>query len=199
MISNDAARLGAEAARRLRDADCCTIEPGLSGEEFDRIEASYGFRFADDHRAFLAAGLPVASPPQDGATWKQPWPDWRNGDPDDLRRRLALPAGGVLSSVDHGYWHESWGERPADPAAARSVAEQRLAGVPRLVPLYGHRFLPAGSGTHGHPVLSVWGTDIISYGEDLADYVSREFDAAYRFPAGWDPVATVAFWRDFVE
>lgn len=91
MIDIEGARLGAEAARRLRQADCCTIEPGLSDDEFERIEAEYGIRFSDDHRAFLAVGLPVCSPPQEGATWDKPWPDWRNGNPDDLRSHLAWP------------------------------------------------------------------------------------------------------------
>ncbi|WP_333493575.1 SMI1/KNR4 family protein [Kitasatospora cathayae] len=66
MINIDGARLGADAARRLRQADCCTIEPGLSDDEFERIEEEYGIRFSDDHRAFLAAGLPVCSPPEEG-------------------------------------------------------------------------------------------------------------------------------------
>ncbi|MEV6976407.1 hypothetical protein [Kitasatospora sp. NPDC093806] len=199
MITNSGAHLGAEAARLLRAAACCTIEPGLTDDEFDRIEARYGIRFADDHRAFLAAGLPVAMPPQDGATWQQPWPDWRNGDPDDLRHRLAWPVDGVLSSVEHGYWHDSWGPRPTDPATAHATAAEHLAAVPRLLPLYAHRFLPEGPGTHGHPVLSIWGTDIIYYGENLPEYIRTEFEDDYQHPAGWDPVATVAYWRDFVE
>ncbi|WP_037605559.1 hypothetical protein [Streptacidiphilus rugosus] len=199
MIDTDAARLGAEAARRLREADCCTFERGLGDEEFERIEETYGFRFSDDHRAFLAAGLPVSSPPQEGATWDQPWPDWRGADPDDLRHRLGWPVDGVLRSVQHGYWHPSWGVRPVDGEAARSLAEQHLATVPQLVPLYGHRFLPAGRGTHGHPVFSVWGTDIIYYGEDLADYVSHEFGDEHEHLDCWNPRGTVPFWPDFVR
>ncbi|MET7993254.1 hypothetical protein ABZU76_20390 [Amycolatopsis sp. NPDC005232] len=76
---------GARAARLLAALDCCRIEPGLTDAEFDRIEAQYDIEFADDHRAFLAAGLPVESPREEGQTWQQPWPDWRNGDPATLR------------------------------------------------------------------------------------------------------------------
>lgn len=55
------------------------------------------------------------------------------------------------------------------------------------------------SGSHGHPVLSVWGTDIIGYGTDLADYVNHEFDDFdAHTPDGWRPQATVSFWRDFL-
>ncbi len=72
MTDINAARLGADAAHRLRQSECCTTQAGLSDDDFDRIEATYGFRFSDDHRAFPSAGLPVSSPPEEGATWDNP-------------------------------------------------------------------------------------------------------------------------------
>ncbi|MFC9284605.1 hypothetical protein [Streptomyces collinus] len=97
MIDFDGARLGAEAARRLAESDCCETAPGLEEDEFSRFEATY-FEFSPEHRAFLA-GLPVASPPEEGATWQQPWPDWRHADSDDLRHRLEWPVREVPGSV----------------------------------------------------------------------------------------------------
>ncbi|MFF3455263.1 hypothetical protein ACFYXH_13185 [Streptomyces sp. NPDC002730] len=203
MINSEGARLGAEAARRLAEADCCEIEPGLSDDEFHRIETTYGFRFADDHRAFLAAGLPVSQPPDEAATWEKPWPDWRSGDEDDLRYRLAWPTDGVLRSVEHGYWHPAWGTRPSALEDARAEARNHLALVPQLVPVYAHRFLPAGQGTFGRPVLSMWGTDIIYYGVDLADYMSHEFveeeDEDEHEDAPANPPASVKFWEHFIQ
>ncbi|WP_327714633.1 hypothetical protein OG381_03715 [Streptomyces sp. NBC_00490] len=75
-----------DAANLLAAANRCEIEPGLTDAEFRRIEADYGFEFADGHRAFLAAGLPVRQPPEEGATWENPWPDWRHGGPAQLRK-----------------------------------------------------------------------------------------------------------------
>ena len=43
-----------------------------------------------------------------------------------------------------------------------------------------HRYLPAGRGNYGHPVLSIYQTDIIVYGTDLADYIDNEFGGS-----GW--------------
>ncbi|MFF5477668.1 hypothetical protein ACFY5C_10040 [Streptomyces sp. NPDC012935] len=197
MIDTEGAGLGTEAARRLAEAGCCEIAPGLSEEEFTRIEATYAFEFSSDHRAFLAAGLPVASPPEEGATWEQPWPDWRHADPDDLRYRLEWPVREVLSDVGHGRWHPALGTRPTDDEEAVDVARAVLAQAPRLVPVYGHRFLPAGRGTWRHPVLSMWGTDIICYGHDLADYIDHEFGEVDE-DAPWAPRASVPFWRDFL-
>ncbi|MEZ0110539.1 hypothetical protein ABH920_004554 [Catenulispora sp. EB89] len=212
MSTKTGIELGAEAARRLRrwGAAECEIEPGLTDEEFARIEDEFGFRFADDHRAFLAAGLPVSVPYDDPPgvlrAWAEPWPDWRDGDRAALRRQVAWPLECVENYVEHyGFWLEEWGPRPEALEDALSVARKELAEVPVLVPVYAHRFLPAGRGTHGHPVLSVYHTDTIYYGADLAEWVLAEFadegadegadePAPDRVPES--PQATVRFWRD---
>lgn len=200
-MNNQGERLGASAAAHLAQARDhirdCTIGPGLSDSEFARIESDYGFEFADDHCAFLAAGLPISKPPQPGRAWARPWPDWRNGDPDELRERLAWPIEGVLFDVEQdGFWYDAWGDRPSDPGAALAAARGRLSRVPAMVPVCGHRFLPAGRGTCGHPVLSMWQTDIIFYGTNLDDYIQHEF-AGTRTTDG-APIATVPFWRDLL-
>ncbi|MEU0786468.1 hypothetical protein ABZ341_33420 [Streptomyces sp. NPDC006173] len=200
MISIEGARLGAEAARRLAETGLYEFEPGLTDVEFELIEREYGFEFADDHRAFLAAGLPVNVPPEDGQAWSNPWPEWRGGDLDSLRQQLDWPVEGVLLDVEHnGFWFGGWGERPADGAAALDAARHHLREVPVLVPVYAHRYLPAGQGSFGHPVLSMWQTDIIYYGLDLVDYMNREFDEARgEVDESWSPRATIPFWRDLL-
>ncbi|MFJ5991121.1 hypothetical protein [Lentzea sp. NPDC092896] len=196
--------LGIAAARRLAELNCCDIEPGLTDAEFARIEAEHEFEFADDHRAFLAAGLPVNTPFMSEAgvfhTWDQAWPEWR-GEPDDLHRRLGEPLKGVLWEVESGeHWNPAWGEEPDTTEEAVAVARLLTEDVPRLIPVYRHRFLPAGRGTSGHPVLSVHGTDIICYGSDLIDYVSREFGPGRPvFPDDWAPRPTVPFWSDYLN
>ena len=113
MVSSEGARLGEEAARRLCRTGQYEIGPGLTDAEIARIERDYLFEFADDHRAFLAAGLPLNRPPEEGQTWDRPWPDWRDGDPGDLREQLGWPVEGALFDVEHNaLWHPSWGQRP---------------------------------------------------------------------------------------
>lgn len=58
-----------------------------------------------------------------------------------------------------------------------------------MIPIYGHRYLPAGRGTHGHPVLSIYQTDIIVYGTDLADYINNDFGGSGRFISRLDTAA----------
>jgi hypothetical protein len=73
-----------------------------------------------------------------------------------------------------------------------------LAQVPTMVPGYGHRYLPAEPGTFGHPALSMWQTDIIYYGLDIADYIDQEFGRNGPSEQAREPRATVEFWRDLV-
>ncbi|MEV5583266.1 hypothetical protein AB0L39_32495 [Streptomyces parvus] len=205
----DGVRAGERAARRLAALGVCVQEPGLSDAEFDRVEAEYGIVFAPGHRGFLAAGLPVgrAAPPEEGESPRNPWPDWRDGDPDVIREWLGWPVEELLFSVEHGWWLPGgrWGQRPADPTEAVAAARAALSSVPALIPLHSHRYLAAGTGSgaeagvaQGRPVLSVVGADTIHYGRDLAEWVEREFgdpDPGERWP---EPAAgdRVPFWSD---
>jgi hypothetical protein len=177
---------GTAAADVLASYGRFPVRPGLTEPELAGIEQEFGFSFADDHRAFLAAGLPFG----------RGWPDWRDGDREQLRERLAMPVEGVLFDVaENGFWYEGWGPQPADVTDAVAVARRLLMTVPRLIPVYSHRYLPAGRGTSGHPVLSVMQTDIVSYGAGLGAYVRHEFGGETLAPGR----ATVAFWRDLVS
>jgi hypothetical protein len=191
MINTEGGAVGVQAARRLAGLRHVDLQPGLTDGELARVERQFGFEFADDHRAFLAAALPVGPS----------WPDWRNGDPAALRDRLNWPVHGVLFDVEHWYWHESWGQRPDNRGEALATAKRHLAAVPQMVPVFGHRYLPAGRGTSGHPVLSMYQTDIIFYGLDLADYMRQEFGGPEPDPdtARRTPEATVEFWRSLVS
>jgi hypothetical protein len=194
--SNDARRLGEEAPQALARTGQCDIGPGLTDGEFARIEAEYEFDFADDHRAFLAAGLPLSSPAP--GQRRSPWPDWRGAGPGDLRGRLDWPVEGALFDVEHNaLWHPSWGQRAADAGEALKTARQHLSRAPKMIPVCSHRYLPAGRGTYGHPVLSIYQTDIIVYGTHLADYINQEF-GQYSISADWTPPPMVPFWSDFL-
>ncbi|MBD0693251.1 hypothetical protein [Streptomyces sp. CBMA123] len=189
MINPPPAPLTLEAARDLQRLLRTEIGPGLSERELDDVEAGFGFRFAPDHRVFLSAGLPRGN---------RNWPDWRNGDPEELRGRLSWPVEGVLFDVEHnGFWDSAWGSKPDAATDALRVARAELAAVPQLVPVYSHRYLPGPEGGAGHPVLSVYQTDIIYYGNDLADYIHREFTGR---PTDLSRArTTVAFWAGFVD
>ena len=172
VTSSEAVRLGEEAARRLARSGQYEIAPGLTRAEFTRIERDYDFEFADDHRAFLGAGLPLNRPPEPGQRWDKPWPGWRDGDPADLHERLAWPVEGALFDVErNGLWHLSWGQRPDDVTHALITARQYLSQAPKMVPVY----------------------------TDLADYINHEFtEPGTPISAGWSAPPMVAFWSEFL-
>ncbi|MFJ8232927.1 hypothetical protein ACIQ9E_23750 [Streptomyces sp. NPDC094448] len=190
MVDKSGVRLGSKAARLLARLGRAEIRPGLTEQELARVEARFGFAFADDHRAFLSVGLPTGGG----------WPDWRHGDAALLRSWLGRPVEDVLFAVaEADFWHPGWGARPARRTDAMAGARAHLASVPQLVPVYSHRYLPAGRESYAHPVLSIRGADIIPYGYDLIDYVQEEFGGP-REGTGERPVvdATAAFWADFL-
>jgi hypothetical protein len=178
---------GTAAARLLSESGRFPIRDGLTDSEIAAIENEFGFSFADDHRAFLSAGLPHG----------RNWPDWRDGDRAALRERLAWPVDGVLFDVaQNDFWYDGWGPRPADDEHAAAVARGMLVTAPRMIPVYSHRYLPAGRGTSGHPVLSIYQTDVIRYGADLLDFLHEEFGLGE--PSKQQSRPTVAFWSRLV-
>jgi hypothetical protein len=173
------------AAELLAASGRFPIAAGLTDDELKAIEHEFGFGFAPDHRDFLAAGLPTG----------RGWVDWRNPDRAALRERLAIPIEGVLFDVaENDFWYGGWGPRPGDTGAAVIAARGYLMTVPRMIPVYSHRYLPAV--LPGHPILSIYQTDVVHYGNDLADWLNREF--ALGEPASSIARPTVAFWRDLV-
>ncbi|MFF2846809.1 hypothetical protein ACFVT5_10805 [Streptomyces sp. NPDC058001] len=165
------------------------IERGMSALELERVEERWEFRFAPEHRTLLGEGLPVGSA----------WPDWRDGDPENLAARLAWPVDGVLFDVEHArFWHPDWEPRPTDTRDALDMARGYLALVPTMVPVFSHRYLLADPERTGTPVLSMHQTDIIYYGTDLADYFRHEF--GHPVPPPEDhPYPTIPFWSYFLD
>lgn len=94
------------------------IAPGMSERELDRVEERWKFRFAPEHRVLLGEGLPLGSRSR---------PDWRDGEPEDLARRLAWPVDAVPFDVErNGFWHP----RPAATQDALDLARAHLADAP---------------------------------------------------------------------
>jgi hypothetical protein len=48
--------------------------------------------------------------------------------------------------------------------------------VPKLIPIYGHRYVPTVNGVDNPSIFSVYQTDVIYYGIDLENYFRIEFN-----------------------
>ena len=165
------------------------VGPGLSTTERRQIEARFRVRFPPDLSAFLSVGVPLG----------KGFPDWRNEDPTQLADQLAWPADGICFDIEHvGFWWPEWGPQPSSLEEAVQLARARVAEAPQLVPLFGHRYLPAEPYEPGNPVFSVYQTDIIHYGSDLRSWLAVEFGGAAAGAAAAAP-RHIPFWSELVE
>jgi len=159
--------------------------PPYSMAQLNRAQDIYGLVFPPDLVALLLERHPLFHY------------DWRT-DNQQIRQALAWPYEGLLFDVEtNSFWPKSWGERPETPDERAEVVRSVLSTAPRLIPLFGHRYLPAEPNAAGNPVLSVHQADIIYYGANLEHYIDRETgrDAS----PDWPPVRRIRFWSDFAE
>lgn len=164
------------------------LDPGLTADEIADVERRFGFSFCADHRAMLTLAVPVGDR----------WPDWLDDDEEPVRQQLAWPVDGVVHDVLHDhFWPASWGPRPTDDLEAE--ARRHLEAAPTMVPVYAHRYLPRGPAPAGTPVFSIYRTDVIHYGADLADYLAREFSLPFPPTPMPDAPARTPFWSDLVD
>jgi hypothetical protein len=150
-----------QAIERLRSAGV-QLDPGLSNREITRVQDD-GFVFGPEHREFLQLALPAGDH----------WPDWRNGSADELKFRLGWPIEGVVFDVGIGFRPASWGDPPQDRATREMLGVTHLQRVPRLVPLFSHRYLTVDPEFAPTAVFSVHQTAVIYYGDNLLDYVAH--------------------------
>ncbi len=147
-------------------ASTATLTEGVSDSEFEEIEGRFGFKFGPDHRELLATTLPLG----------KGWPDWRGDTNAKLQSRLDWPIEGLIFDIKHDqFWPPSWGARPEDTTEATILGREKLRSIPILVPVFSHRCLPAAPCEPLSPVFSVYQSDTIYYGCDLADYLKNEF------------------------
>jgi hypothetical protein len=175
------ADLAIEALRHFKVG----LGPGLTADQISTIEATYDFQFNADHAALLSQVSPAG------------WVDWL-GDPEVVRRSLDWPVEGTIFDVEeNGFWLADWDPRPATTSEAVDRARNYLAAVPRLIPIVGHRYQPAAPAPSGSPVFSVYQTDVIYYGADLAAFCG--YDRYGKERAVHPHAQRLEFWSDLAE
>ncbi len=158
---------------------------GYTQAELDEVQQKFGLAFPPDLVALLREKRPV-----DGHDWT---------DEVAIKRMLDWPFEGLLCSVERELiWWPEWGERPASQDARKEVLQSVISNAPKLIPLISHRYLPENPHEAGNPVFSIFHSDVIYYGADLADYFEREFIGWNQRP--WpDQIKYIPFWSDLVH
>ena len=134
----------------------------------------------------------------------EPWFRWEDDVAGQWAQWNTWLVDGLLFDVEHnGFWLPDWGAQPAELADKQAITRERFAQAPTIFPLFGHRAMPlmtapSATSNMGNPVFSVWGTDVIIYGNDLADWMHREVDVPL---PEWSPDTerVFPFWSELVE
>ena len=168
------------------------FEQGLSQTEIQHLEEKYKFRFPPDLREFLLFALPTS----------KGFLNWREAGEGKIVESLAWPYMGICFDIEqNGFWLEEWGERPSSLGEAFEIARKAVEDAPTLIPINGHRYLPARPNEAGNPVFSIYQTDIIYYGANLEDYLENEFSYYFgRSGHGIEgEIRHNEFWSQFAE
>ena len=155
---------------------------GYTKAELDRAQERYCIRFPPD-----LVDLFLDRRPDSGYPWEV--------EDNRIREMLNWPFRMLSSDVERGYWWPDWGDRPPKADERQEIMRDFLATKPRLIPLWGHRFLPDAPDEIGNPVFSMHGFDTIYYGASIHEYFENEFGGRQVIGA----VRHIPFWSDIAE
>jgi hypothetical protein len=163
---------------------------GYSQAELDDVQARWSLRFPSDLVAILRERRSVIQAPARVF-------DWITSEPAEIQRMLDWPLEGFWFDVEHNdLWWPAWGPKPSADSDCHAVLKAVFDSAPRLIPLYGHRYLPEEPAEAGNPIFSVYQSDIITYGANLLDYIEREEG---RTQSPWPPLKEIRFWSEAVR
>jgi len=158
---------------------------GYSADELAEIQRSWKLRFPPDLAAMLQERRSLLE--GTGAF------DWIKTDPKVIQANLDWPFEGFWFDVQHNAtWWPEWGEKPREAKGQYNRLRQVFDAAPRLIPLFGHRYLPEEPFEADNPVLSVYQTDVICYGVNLNDWLAREAERRERAPIA--SIKEIPFW-----
>ncbi|QPC81721.1 hypothetical protein G4Y79_18800 [Phototrophicus methaneseepsis] len=181
-----------------------TFEKGLNNEQVKHIESVGTFQFPPDLREFLQYAVPISYTLQrwDGETTVYDhFPNWHHEPEAILQHHKNQIFDSFCFDVEHNqFWMKEWEIRPEKLKDAFEIVKLALEKAPPLIPLCGHRYLPAYPVMAGNPVLSmVQAIDTIYYGYNLENYFQNEFlrsgELVYGSPSDY---RQIPFWSEIV-
>lgn len=166
------------------------FEKGLSLQEINKIEGLYEINFPPDLKEFLCIALPVSNKFIN-------WRDMSEGNIRSIKDKLSWPLEGMIFDIENNeFWYSGWGSKPNDLEEAIEICKNEFKKIPKLIPIYSHRYIPSEPQEVGNPIFSVYQTDIIYYGEDLLAYLQIEFDIKKYEDMDFESIKDIRFWSD---
>ena len=140
---------------------------GMNESEIDNIEKKYEVKFPSDYREFLKILHTVNRKPKDRPFFF----NWLE-DEQVIVDKLNWP---YSSLSQDSIWLKSWGTIPNSQDEIINRFNTWYREAPKLIPIFGHRYIISEPCKGGHPILSVVGSDTIIYGWDFKHYLLTEF------------------------
>jgi hypothetical protein len=171
------------------------FDKGLNADEYLEIETFYDISFPKSLKEMYQVAVPVSHSFYN-------WRDFSKANVEKIKSKLEWPLEGVLFDVEENcFWDNSWGEKPTDLIEAKKKCIEEMKKVPRLLPIYSHRYIPIVKGIDNPPIFSVYQTDAIYYGVDLENYLRIEFGfLPWDFineAIDKDEIVQIPFWSQF--
>ena len=167
------------------------VQAGLTDDEVEKIEKIYGIQFPKSLKNFLMEGMPIS----DG------FYNWRNFKPDNIeyiKRVIYHPVKFIENYPEEVEWYREWGKEPECVSDRVQIVRNRLKNAPTLLPVFVHRYMPKTL-DENPPVISVNGTDIIFYGENLEEYFKIEFGEKKHAEIDCQVIKPIPFWSDIID
>ncbi|MBF4696057.1 SMI1/KNR4 family protein [Fusibacter ferrireducens] len=169
------------------------FQNGLSTKEIQNIECLYNIKFPTDLKLFLSTNLPVS---KGFINWR----DMSSENVQSIKSRLNWPLEGMNFDIKNNYfWYEGWGEKPESVDEAIAICEKNYRFVPQMIPIYSHRYIPSDPFEVGNPIFSIYQTDIIYYGNNLASYFEVEFNNKDQQFIDFNRIKKIKFWSEIME
>ena len=173
------------------------IDKGLTDEEFEKIEKFYSIKFPQVLRLLYKSFLPEF----------YNWRDFSEENVSKIKYALNAPIEGIKFDIIHNnFWLECFGEKTGNKENDLNKAVEYMTNaneeeIPKLIPVYLHRYIPCFPDIIEVPVFSVHQTDIIYYGYNLEDYFEREFNKNFSYKNENPDIGAkeVPFWSKIVE
>lgn len=166
------------------------FETGLTGEEIAKIEDVYKIKFPKNLKEFLMMALPIS----------KGFYNWRNFEQDNIvsiKKVINRPIEDVEEVAEEVYWCDDWGEEPENVMDIAQMVRNRLKSAPKLIPVYGHRYIPMIP-EDNPPIISIHDIDIIYYGRNLEDYFKVEFGVKEQGEIELKNINPIPFWSDIM-
>ena len=167
------------------------FEIGLTVEEIAKIEGIYKITFTKSLKEFLMMALPIS----------KGFIDWRNLNQDNImiiKKIINRPIEDVDELAEEVYWCDDWGKEPDNEIDIALVVRERLKSAPKLIPVYGHRYISMIP-EDNPPIISIHDVDIIYYGQNLEDYFEVEFGGKEQGKIEFENINPIPFWSDIMN